>query len=326
MASCSGRKICSAMQSSTSRRQTAAQPLHHVDVRLTRIESAIAAGRQVNTQLFLRVLARPHVIGARARLKAQPALHATFIIQGQLQGRFVAHNRRAGNLGHPLERRHHTQGVGQQLIVIAPIRIVEPEHDVERLAVERSDRERVGHDIQHACMLFERFVDRGGVHVARAHAARLHGRPPIAAPIFLLFQNVLPALARVEIPHPRIVLLHLLKEMQHAFAGLRQVHFRVQIHVDVVVIAQRVQVTHGHGSLVHIARSVFREHPSELRVSHRLSIGCCSSGCQRGQPRGGLPILGRSADYDQHVRCGAAADHAHFRGGTPCPDRSPQSL
>ena len=51
------------------------------------------------------------------------------------------------------KRRAQTQGLGHQLVLIAPVGEIEAEEQVQRLAIQRADRQHVRGQLQHQFVL-----------------------------------------------------------------------------------------------------------------------------------------------------------------------------
>ena len=66
------------------------QLAHRFDVCLFAVETAVAAGREIDAELLFREFLHPHVVGAGARLNAQAALRAAVAAEG-LGGLLVTH-------------------------------------------------------------------------------------------------------------------------------------------------------------------------------------------------------------------------------------------
>jgi len=123
--------------------------------------------------------------------------------------------------------------------VVAAIREIETEQQVESIAVERADRKGVGRKFKDVLVLFERRVDVVTVHMSRTNTPWLDAAPAIGTLVLILFEHEIPLIAAIEIPHRGVFLLHLLEEMQHGLAVLREVHLGAEIHVDVEIVAIR---------------------------------------------------------------------------------------
>ena len=83
-----------------------------------------------------------------------------------------------------------------------------------------------------------------GIDVARANPPRLDRAPAVAAAVLVFFEDEVALFAGVEVPHLRILFLHLLEVVQDRLAAARELHLGAEIHVDVVVVSQRVVGIH----------------------------------------------------------------------------------
>ncbi|MGC4003443.1 MAG: hypothetical protein QM811_10035 [Pirellulales bacterium] len=135
------------------------------------------------------------------------------------------------------------------MVVIAAIVEIEAEQHVERLDFQWADRQCVRNRSQHEAMLIGRGFKIRRIHVTRANPTRLDGTPAVMPLLFVFFQHVVATIAVIEFPHRRILLLHLLEVMQQRFATARKIHFRREIHIEIVIVAARSQVDHGRRSI-----------------------------------------------------------------------------
>src|SRR5262249_12075226 len=97
---------------------------------------------------FLGELAGAEVDGGGARFEIQTALSAAFIIEGKNDGWLVGNHIGARNFEQSLEARHDAEGVDEEFVVIALIVEIEAIHEIERFAVQRAERERVGNLVE----------------------------------------------------------------------------------------------------------------------------------------------------------------------------------
>ena len=75
------------------------------------------------------------------------------------------------------------------------------------------------------------------VHITRRDTFRFNRRPSVIARVFIFLEDILTPLTTVEISHRGIVLLKLFKKMQDRVAIRWEVHFGIQVHIDVKIIA-----------------------------------------------------------------------------------------
>ena len=87
-------------------------------------------------------------------------------------------------------------------------------------------------------MLFEGIFHGFWINVSGTDAPTLDRRSAVATTILVLFQDKFPPVAIVEIAHRGVTLLNLLEEMQYRLAALGEVHFSVEVDVQVIIIAQ----------------------------------------------------------------------------------------
>jgi len=86
-------------------------------------------------------------------------------------------------------------------------------------------------------VLLQGGLDRLGIDVAGADAARLERAPAIGPLLFVLLQNHVAPLAAIEIPHGGVGLLQALEEVENSLSVGGQLHFRAQVHVDEEIVA-----------------------------------------------------------------------------------------
>ena len=108
-----------------------AQMLHCFDKSLARVQTPIPPCRQIDAELFFWKVTHAHVVSTRPRFYAKSALFAAFVIERELDRRFVADHGCARVIREPIERGYNPQRFCHQLIMISPIREVETEHDVQ---------------------------------------------------------------------------------------------------------------------------------------------------------------------------------------------------
>src|SRR5437870_7411404 len=115
-------------------------------------------------------------------------------------------------------------------------REIEGQLDVYRFAVEGTEIEMIGDQLQNALVLNVGRFETGRVDVAGTNAPRLQRDPAVTSLLAVFFQNEFAALAAIEIGHLRKGLLHAVKKMQYRLPARGKLHFAVQVNVDSKVI------------------------------------------------------------------------------------------
>ena len=149
----------------------------------------------------------------------------------------------AGPCGYGIQRR--LSGRGHECVVVAAVGKVEPEHEVERLAIERADRKHVRDKLQDEAVLLDGCVDRFGIHTSAADAPRFETEPALVPLFFVFFEHKIAILPRVEVSHRGMRFLHPLKEFENRFTTVWKFHLRVQVQVDIEVVSKGT--IRGHG-------------------------------------------------------------------------------
>ena len=87
----------------------------------TYLKATVTPRCEIDAELFLRELASPNMIGTRSRFDAQATLHFAVVIKSDLERGFPGNDVGSGDFQQPFKRRCDSQGVGNELVVIAAI-------------------------------------------------------------------------------------------------------------------------------------------------------------------------------------------------------------
>ncbi len=143
-----------------------------------------------------------------------------------------------------LKGRARSQGLGDQLVVIAAVGEVEAEQQIQGLAVQRADRQHVGSNFQHQAVQLQGVFGRRGIDLARTDAAVFQGHPAVATQALVFLQDKIAFFAAVKVSHRGISLLQPLEKMQYRFTVRREIHLGAQRDVHIKIVAQITVLTH----------------------------------------------------------------------------------
>ena len=199
-------------------------------------ETSVLPGGDVDAELFLGIVAGADLIGVGPRLHAQPALDPTVFIQRDGQRGLVVDHGNAGYFEHPLRGRIDSQGLGHQLIVVAPVGKVESEEQVQRFAVQGTDREHIRRQLQHQPVLIHCPLDVFRIDLSGTESPGFDGAPTIVSLILVFLEDEIPPVAAEEVPHGRVRLLYALEEVEDRLPIGGQLHLRAEIGIDVEIV------------------------------------------------------------------------------------------
>ena len=87
-------------------------------------------------------------------------------------------------------------------------------------------------------MLVHSFFQRVGIYDTATHSLGFSRYPAVRSMFLVFFQYEFPFFTLIEMSKLGEAALHLFKKMENGFALAGQVHLRVQMHVDIEIVAQ----------------------------------------------------------------------------------------